>query len=93
MTHRWPYQRVVEYGSIFMAQCAECGDVERAHSRDAAKGYSKEHLRIVHPTEEQQEADRLGVAESELPGCSRCGHEDHASASCPFVQPYLLKDK
>src|SRR5258708_7700774 len=77
------------YGSSFMMTCADCGPVEQVS--DAAWHHAWDHQRYDHPTEQERIDDDLRRAEDDLPGCSRCGHNDHASAACPYVRPDMLK--
>lgn len=91
--HRWPPYQVVPFGSEFIVRCGECGDLEQVHSVRSGRWTGHEHQRWSHPTEEEQEADRLRDYEfSHMDGyCPRCGHEGHDGKDCPNVHPGLLK--
>lgn len=88
---RWPPFQVVAYGCEFMVRCAECGDLAQVHGESYGRFVGRDHQRYTHATEDEATADRIRAVEWDLPGCTRCGHEDHESRDCPTVTPDLLK--
>lgn len=95
MTLRFPPFQVVPFGCEWLVRCAECGEVEQVHSESSGRQAGREHQRWTHPTDEEQELDRLRAYEygvEMLAYCVRCGHEGHRGPECPTVTPDLLKE-
>lgn len=93
MTTREPRVRVIPFGSAFMAQCAQCGDIEQVSSEADGRRSGWQHQRYEHPTDDERQADALRAFEEfYMDGfCERCGLEGHAGAECPTVTPDLLR--
>lgn len=51
-------------------------------------------VRRHHRPDEEPDFDELDLDYSfaaGIPGCTRCGHDDHVAEKCPIVVPHLLR--
>lgn len=82
---------ISKFGSDWLVECSQCGTVTQTGTLRYAKQEKWEHRRYDHPTADERAYDEVREAEYRMPGCYKCGHEDHKSNDCPFVTPDLLK--